>query len=83
MADQMSTQTLPAQHDIEPLQIRVDSVIRQHPHLRGMGIRPHADGQNVVLSGTVRSYFIKQMAQEAVRSVPGADQVDNQIEVHW
>ncbi|QDV66599.1 BON domain protein [Rosistilla carotiformis] len=79
----MITETFATQIDNEPLQIRVDSVIRQHPHLRGMGIRPHAEGQNVVLSGTVRSYFIKQMAQEAVRSVPGADRVDNQIEVHW
>ncbi|MEZ6087767.1 MAG: BON domain-containing protein [Pirellulaceae bacterium] len=80
----MITDILPGvQADVEPLQIRVDYALREHPHLRGTGIQPHTDGGKVILSGTVRSYFIKQMAQEAVRCVAGANNVDNQIEVHW
>ena len=80
----MITDILPSNEtDIEPLQLRVDSALREHPHLRGSGIQPHTDGGKIILSGTVRSYFIKQMAQEAVRCVAGAGTVDNQIEVHW
>lgn len=69
--------------ELANLNIRVDSAIQQHPHLRGLSIRPQAEGDSIVLRGKVGSYFIKQMAQEAVRGVEGADKVDNQIEVCW
>lgn len=79
----MSNQTLSDLVEFAPLQIRVDSALQQHPHLRGSRIRPLAEGDSIVLRGTVGSYFLKQMAQEAARSVEGADFVDNQITVSW
>lgn len=78
----MTTQALPTTI-YDSLHFRVDSAIRQHPHLRGLQIEPLTDGRNVVLKGTVQSFFLKQMAQEAVRSIEGADAVDNQLEVTW
>jgi osmotically-inducible protein OsmY len=41
-----------------------------------------ADG-HVVLKGSVRSFFEKQMAQEAIRRVDGVQMIDNLLEVNW
>jgi osmotically-inducible protein OsmY len=41
-----------------------------------------ADGR-VTLKGNVRSFFQKQMAQEAVRRVDGVERIDNLLEVNW
>ena len=41
-----------------------------------------ADG-HVVLKGSVRSFFEKQMAQEAVRRIDGVEMIDNLLEVNW
>ena len=41
-----------------------------------------ADG-HVVLKGHVRSYFQKQMAQEAIRRVDGVQRIENMLEVSW
>lgn len=35
----------------------------------------------LVLTGTVGSYYLKQMAQTLVARIPGVEQVDNQLEV--
>lgn len=35
----------------------------------------------VVLSGLVRSYYQKQLAQESVREIDGVEAIDNRIEV--
>jgi osmotically-inducible protein OsmY len=35
----------------------------------------------VVLSGLVRSYYQKQLAQESVRDIDGVEAIENQIEV--
>ncbi len=36
-----------------------------------------------MLRGTVKTYYHKQMAQEALRRVEGVDQIENQVEVAW
>jgi osmotically-inducible protein OsmY len=41
-----------------------------------------ADGR-VVLKGNVRSFFEKQMAQEAIRCIDGVQMIDNMLEVNW
>ena len=78
----MSIETLSAP-DPAQLHLRIDDAIRQHPHLRTSQIEPQTEGDNVVLKGTVDSFFLKQMAQEAVRGVEGTGTVDNQLEVAW
>lgn len=37
----------------------------------------------VFLRGRVRSYYLKQVAQEAIRCVAGVEQIINDIEVVW
>jgi hypothetical protein len=36
-----------------------------------------------VLKGCVRSFFQKQMAQEAIRRIDGVESIENLLEVNW
>ena len=67
---------------LENLHLRIDDAIAQHPHLKGMAIKHEEDSTEIRLTGTVDSFFLKQMAQEAIRSVD-ARPIRNQIEVTW
>jgi osmotically-inducible protein OsmY len=62
---------------------RVDSALREHPHLRSVAIQTSRqcgiNGEWVILDGAVDSFFEKQMAQEAVRYVEGIPQIDNRL----
>mgnify|MGYP001207600360 CR=1 FL=1 len=51
----------------------------QHPQLREVSVALTQGG--VVLTGTVRTYYMKQMAQELARSVNGSEQIVNKIDV--
>ena len=62
---------------------RIDVAIQTNPHVSGRTLRFETDGGRVVLQGAVRTYFQKQMAQEAVRRVEGVQEVDNGLEVSW
>lgn len=53
------------------------------PHLPLRSLRPEAEKGNIVLRGVVRSYFHKQMAQEALRHLPEVCRIDNQLLVEW
>ena len=65
------------------LEQRVDSAISENPYLSGRKLRFETVDRKVVLKGRVGTYFQKQMAQEAVRSLEGVDTIDNQLEVTW
>jgi len=70
--------------DFEPtLADRVDQAIQTNPHVNGRLLRFETDGCRVVLQGSVKSYFQKQMAQEAIRKVEGVGQIENCLEVLW
>lgn len=60
---------------------RVDTALRQHPHLRSALIAPRQADDSVVLEGSVESFFIKQMAQEAIRPIAGGQRIDNRLQV--
>ncbi|HXT61066.1 MAG TPA: BON domain-containing protein [Pirellulales bacterium] len=62
---------------------RVSSVLEQSPHVPHRNLRFEASQGQVVLRGVVRSYYQKQMAQEAVGNVEGVEAVENQLEVDW
>ncbi len=62
---------------------RLDHALSCNPHLFGRKLQCSSESGRVVLSGTVHSYFQKQMAQEAVRHVDGVQRIDNQLEVNW
>ncbi|QDS94067.1 BON domain protein [Roseimaritima multifibrata] len=62
---------------------RVDSALKTHPHLRRVLVKSQHQEDRVVLSGSVDTFFLKQMAQEAVRDIPGVDEIDNQLSVDY
>ena len=62
---------------------RVDQAIQSNPYVNGRTLRFETAGTKVVLQGYVKSYFQKQMAQEAVRRVDGVKEIDNCLEVLW
>ncbi len=66
-----------------PLDDRVLTALERNPHVAGRNLRFETDQGRVVLRGTVRSYYQKQMAQEAVRHVDGVDEIANELEVCW
>lgn len=59
------------------------AVLEQSPHLARSGLTLEARDGRLVVRGTVRSYFHKQMAQESLRHVDGVEQIENLLEVHW
>jgi osmotically-inducible protein OsmY len=67
----------------ESLATRITSAMQEHPHLRQRNLRFEANEGNVVLRGTVRSYYHKQMAQEALRRLEGVERIENHLEVRW
>jgi osmotically-inducible protein OsmY len=79
-ADQVATASHAA---IDTLYHRVKSALCSHPNVPDRVLRFEAANGRVVLQGRVYSYFQKQMAQEALRSVQGIEQIDNQLEVEW
>ena len=64
-----------------PLDDKVLAALEQNPHLAGRNLRFEAEQGRVTLLGTVRSYYQKQMAQEALREVDGIAQIYNELEV--
>lgn len=51
------------------------------PHLSQSRVYLKTHGSRVVLTGQVKSFFEKQMAQEALRNIPGINWIDNLLEV--
>jgi osmotically-inducible protein OsmY len=74
----MSTATLPA-----PLFQRIHDALSTNPYLPARQVQVEAEDGRVVLKGNVRSFFQKQMAQEAIRRIDGVQMIDNLLEVNW
>jgi len=60
---------------------RVLTALERNPYLSGRRLRFEAQEGRVTLRGVVRSYFQKQMAQEALRRVDGVEEIQNELEV--
>ena len=73
----MTTTVSPSIND----QVRI--VFTHHPHLKSERVHITTNKGRVTLKGQVKTFFEKQMAQEAVRGIDGVDQVDNELEVDW
>ena len=61
-----------------------DTVCQRLGHSGHRGLRRvevHVDNQRVVLSGTVGSYYLKQVAQETARQACPERRVHNQLDV--
>ena len=74
---------LPGDRVDQALADRVDQAIQTNPYVNGRLLRFETDGSRVVLQGSVKSFFQKQMAQEVVRRVEGVEEIDNCLEVMW
>jgi osmotically-inducible protein OsmY len=64
-----------------PLDNRVLIALKKNPYLFGRTLRFETDEGRVTLRGEVRSFFQKQMAQEAVRRIDGVSEIRNELEV--
>jgi osmotically-inducible protein OsmY len=75
----MSTATLST-----PLFERIHEALTMNPHVPSRRqVQVEAADGRVVLKGNVRSFFEKQMAQEALRRIDGVERIDNLLEVNW
>ncbi len=66
-----------------PLSDRVSRAIEGNPYLARRNLRFEAHQGRVVLRGRVASFFQKQMAQEALRTIDGVAEIENELEVCW
>jgi osmotically-inducible protein OsmY len=66
-----------------PLFDRIHEALTTNPHVPIRQVHIEAANGNVVLKGHVRSFFEKQMAQEAIRRIDGVQKIDNRLEVNW
>jgi osmotically-inducible protein OsmY len=66
-----------------PLFERIHEALNNNPHVPAPQVSVEAADGCVVLKGSVRSFFQKQMAQEAIRRIDGVQRIDNLLEVNW
>ena len=66
-----------------PLFERIHDALTTNPHVPSQQVLVEAENGRIVLKGNVKSFFQKQMAQEAVRRVDGVEQVENLLQVNW
>jgi osmotically-inducible protein OsmY len=57
--------------------------LEKHPHFRGRinDVSIRHEGRTLLLTGQLPTFYLKQLVQEAVRHVPGVQQVRNLIDV--
>jgi osmotically-inducible protein OsmY len=83
VASASSKLSSPEQLDTIALLQRLDSAIKGNPHLSGHQVFCSEEGGTVILQGRVRSYYQKQMAQEALRNLEGVERIVNDLQVDW
>lgn len=64
-----------------PLLYRLDKALRSHPHLTRQPVFVERSEDHLIVRGTVRSYYHKQVIQEAIRKVDGDAEIKNLVEV--
>ncbi len=69
--------------DDHPLHSRVLKALALQSHLTGKNLRFETRAGRVTIHGKVRSYFLKQMAQETLKGIEGLHHIDNQMVVDW
>ena len=65
----------------ERLEQAVRMLLEQHPHFSGrcQFLRVEVSDRVLRLAGYLPSFFLKQLAQEAVRDLDGIDEIENHI----
>jgi hypothetical protein len=69
-------------HSAEQLHERIHLTLSRDPYVGGRAVQFELiDNSGILLKGSVRSYFQKQMAQESLRQIEGLGRIVNQLEV--
>lgn len=63
------------------LKKQIHMALNKSPHIPVQSLRFETDSGRVILSGYVPSWYQKQMAQEALRSVEGIAEIQNELRV--
>ncbi len=75
------TQTEVAQAEVEVAVHQAKQALAKCSHLNYASLRIDGTQQRIILRGEVRSFFHKQLAQEAILQTPGIASVCNQLHV--
>ena len=67
--------------DLSAIENQLQLAINEHPHLQQKRFRFNAKEGRITLHGTVKSWYEKQMAQEALRHIDGVTKIDNELTV--
>ena len=62
---------------------RISSALHSSPHVPAKRVQVEHERGNIVLKGSVDSFYQKQMAQESLRRVDGVKRIQNMLEVNW
>jgi osmotically-inducible protein OsmY len=66
----------------QQLRMDIENIFTQHPHLPLRNVHVQTTQTGVVsLSGRVKSFYEKQMAQEAIRNLQGIQNLQNELTV--
>ena len=68
-------------HSAEQLQDRIHLTLTRDPFVGGRSVGFEMVDDEVHLTGSVKSYFQKQMAQESLRGIEGLGRIVNRLEV--
>jgi osmotically-inducible protein OsmY len=66
-----------------PLVDKVEVALSRSPYLSPRDVSVEAAEGVVRLTGAVRSFFQKQMAQELIRRLDGVERIENLLQVTW
>ena len=72
---------IPSQKEKLAMEAAVEAKFRQSPHWDFGCVTCHFFEGVLTLRGQVRSYYVKQMAQELVRPMSAVEQIDNRLRV--
>ncbi len=67
----------------DPVEAQANELLECHPYFRGRSkwVKCRIDDGCLQLNGRLPSYFLKQVAQEILRQLPGVDRIENRIVV--
>lgn len=68
-------------HDAHDLNYHVHFVLSRNPYINSRDIQCEIDGSSVTLTGHVRTYYQKQMAQHALLGIREIGTIKNELTV--
>ena len=66
---------------LNAIENQLELIAKKHPLLQEKTLRYDSKQGRVTMLGTAKSWYEKQMAQEALRNIDGVTQIDNELTV--